>query len=71
MRALAALETTVELSEIEAKLKLLDGRGSDDEYEAVKVLSKLGDRFPDLLLQKYRVSKKWGERVSCEYHSIK
>ncbi|GAB2935201.1 hypothetical protein [Rheinheimera gaetbuli] len=61
----------MEISEIEAKLKLLNGRGSDDEYEAVKVLSKLGDMFPDLLLQKYRVSKKWGERASCVYHAIK
>ena len=61
----------MEISEIEAKLKLLDGRGSDDEYEAVKALSKLGDKFPDFLLQKYRVSKKWGERASCVYHAIK
>lgn len=61
----------MKLSEIEAELIKLDGRGSDDEYEAVKLLSKLGDRFPEILLQKYRSSKKWGERASCVYHSIK
>ncbi|WP_440904827.1 hypothetical protein ACMZOO_00925 [Catenovulum sp. SX2] len=58
-------------SEIEEKLKLLDGRGTDSEYAAVNKLSSLGDKFPELMLQKYRCSKKWGERASCVYHSIK
>ncbi|MCP4274048.1 MAG: hypothetical protein GY781_19170, partial [Gammaproteobacteria bacterium] len=57
--------------EITAKLNMLDGRGSSDEYDAVKNLSSLGDRFPELLFQKYQNSKKWGERASCVYHAIK
>lgn len=61
----------MKLPNIEAELNKLDGRGSDDEYGAVKVLSTLGDKFPELLLKKYRISKKWGERASCVYHSIK
>jgi HEAT repeat protein len=61
----------LKLPNIEAELNKLDGRGSDDEYGAVKVLSTLGDKFPELLLKKYRISKKWGERASCVYHSIK
>ncbi len=61
----------MKFSEIEVKLNLLDGRGSDAEYNAIKELSKLGDKFPELLLQKYRKSTKWGERSSCVYHSIK
>jgi len=61
----------VKPSEIEDNLNKLDGRGSDDEYEAVKALSSLGSKFPELLLKKYRRSSKWGERISCVYHAIK
>lgn len=68
---LAAKESKVKLPEIEAKLSLLDGRGSDAEYDAVRELSQIGDRFPELLLQRYRESKKWSERASCVYHSMK
>ena len=70
-KTLAELEASLELPNIEAELKKLDGRGSDEEYKAVKELSKLGEKFPELLLRKYRISKKWGERASCVYHSIK
>lgn len=57
--------------EIEECLKLLDGRGSDKEFSAVNKLSGLGMEFPELLLKKYRNSKKWGERASCLYHASK
>ncbi len=57
--------------DIEEKLELLDGRGSDAEYNAVRSLSDLGLEFPKLLLAKYRNSKKWGERLSCVYHASK
>lgn len=57
--------------DIEEKLKLLDGRGSDAEYDAVKSLSNLGLELPRLLLSKYCKSKKWGERLSCVYHASK
>jgi len=57
--------------EIEEYLKQLDGRGSDKEFSAVKELSVLGVEFPKLLLEKYRNSKKWGERASCLYHASK
>ncbi len=58
-------------TEIASKLSCLDGRGSDREYDAVKSLSSLGERFSELLLEKYRCSRKWGERSSCVYHAIK
>jgi HEAT repeat protein len=57
--------------DIDEKLALLDGRGADAEYDAVKALSVLGLEFPKLLLAKYRNSKKWGERLSCVYHASK
>ena len=43
--------------DIDEKLALLDGRGADAEYDAVKALSVLGLEFPKLLLAKYRNSK--------------
>ena len=57
--------------DIEEKLELLDGRGSDAEHNAVKALSELGLEFPKLLIAKYRNSKKWRERMSCVYHASK
>lgn len=57
--------------EINNCLDKLDGRGSDEEFEAITKLNTLGEKLPKLLLNKYRNSKKWGERASCVYHAIK
>ena len=57
--------------EIEEAFSKLDGRGSDAEFEAVDVLSKLGLQFPELLRARYLTARKWGERASCVYHSMK
>lgn len=67
---LAVKGNKVHSSEIEEKLSKLDGRGSEAEYDAVKSLAALGQELPELLLQKYRRSKRWGERASCVYHAI-
>ena len=61
----------MESSDIERRLRELDGRGSDAEWAAVTALEELGDRFPDLLLSTYRHSKKWGQRASCVYHAMR
>jgi len=58
-------------SEIEQALAALDGRGSDAEFDAVSRLATLGDRFPALLLEKYKRSRKLGQRASCVYHATK
>ena len=58
-------------SEIEQHLSKLDGRGSDSEFAAVEALAKLGETFPELLLDKYRSARKWGDRASCVYHATK
>ena len=57
--------------DIDDKLKNLDGRGSESEYDSVTELSSLGLEFPKLLLVKYKHSQKWGERMSCVYHASK
>ena len=58
-------------SEITECLNCLDGRGSDQEYRAIKCLTASGIDLPSLLSKKYNGSKKWGERASCVHHSIK
>ncbi|WP_347989510.1 hypothetical protein [Methylomonas sp. AM2-LC] len=56
---------------LEVLLNNLDGSGSDIEINAIRELRKLvGSGLPALLLNKYRVSKKWQVRSSCVYHSI-
>lgn len=52
-------------------LAKLDGRGSDEEYDALDALRKEANDLPKLLLERYRVARKWGERASCVYHSVK
>ncbi|WP_147455596.1 hypothetical protein [Solilutibacter pythonis] len=52
-------------------LDRLDGSGFDDEYDAIKKLRALGEGLPALLLEKYRNSKKKGQRASCVYNSIR
>ena len=61
----------MESSEINELLAFLDGRGSDEEYKAIERLKDFEVNLPEVLLNKYNNSKKWGERASCLYHSIK
>lgn len=58
-------------SEIEHALTKLDGRGTDAEFDAVRRLAALGDRFPELLLEQYKRSSRLGQRASCVYHATK
>ncbi|PUA29168.1 MAG: hypothetical protein B0W54_00735 [Cellvibrio sp. 79] len=58
-------------NEISTLLNKLDGSGSDSEYKAVDELRQLGNQLPALLYQKYKQSKKWGQRASCLYHSTR
>lgn len=52
-------------------LMRLDGSGSDDEWEAVEELRKLGGTFPRLLLEKYKKARSWKERCACVYHAMR
>lgn len=60
-----------EIAEPEQKLlDSLDGRGSDDEFRAIRSLHQLvGARLPELLLARYRSSRLAGPRSSCVYHA--
>ncbi|WP_097459089.1 hypothetical protein [Mangrovitalea sediminis] len=56
---------------IEELLDQLDGSGSDREFNAVNELRKLDNELPKLLLEKYKLSKRWPVRSSCVYHAIR
>jgi len=59
-------------SEIDDALDKLDGSGSDSEWAAVEFLRQAApDHLPSLLLKKYRVARKAGERASCVYHATR
>ncbi len=57
-------------SEIEALLEKLNGSGSDEEWRAISKLRGL-DNLPDVLLEKFQRSKRYGARASCVYNCIR
>lgn len=49
----------------------LDGCGVDEEYDLIRAQkTELGEKFPELMLATYRISRKWRVRVSCVFFSI-
>lgn len=53
----------------QSMLDCLDGSGSEVERSAVAVLRQRSD-LPKLLLGKYKLSRRWGERAACVYYSL-
>jgi hypothetical protein len=59
-------------AEINQLLERLDGRGTDDEFDAIHELtSRFGKQLPEILLLRYRLATKWTNRVSCVYFSTR
>ena len=57
--------------QIEDLLDLLDGRGSETEWAAVKRLKELlHDALPTYLLSAYRNARSWRSRSSFVFHAI-
>lgn len=49
----------------------LDGCGVDEEYDLIRAQkTELGAKFPELMLETYKLSRKWRVRVSCVFFSI-
>lgn len=48
----------------------LQGRSSNNRYEAIAGLEALGANVPGLLLKKYKVSRRWSDRATCVFHCI-
>jgi len=52
-------------------LDLVDGSGSDKEYEALEKLKEVPEELPALLLQKYQKAKKAKERSACVHNATR
>jgi hypothetical protein len=56
---------------IQTLLCVINGTGSDKEYEAVRRLrNEIGEDFPKLMLEHYNVSKLRGARAACIFFSF-
>ena len=51
--------------EIHQCLTALDGRSTEGEYEAIASLEASGINVPELLLKRYRTSRRWSDRALC------
>jgi HEAT repeat protein len=51
--------------EIHECLTALDGRSAQGEYEAIARLEASGINVPELLLRRYRTSRRWSDRALC------
>lgn len=58
----------IELKEL---LDLVDGSGSDKEYEALEKLKEFREELPALLLQKYQRANKAKERSACVHNATR
>ena len=52
-------------------LAFLDGRTENYQLAAIEALEAMGADVPQLLLKKYRISRRWSDRASCVYHCIR
>ncbi len=49
-------------------LAFLEGRTPKNQQAAIEALEARGADVPNLLLQKYRVSRRWSDRATCVDH---
>jgi hypothetical protein len=52
-------------------LAYLDGRSPAGMQEGIEKLEALGVDIPDLMMKRYKFSRRWADRTSCVYHCIK
>ena len=52
-------------------LAYLDGRSPADMHEGIEKLEALGVDIPDLMMKRYKFSRRWADRASCVHHCMK
>ena len=52
-------------------LAYLDGRSPAAMQEGIEKLEALGVDIPDLMMKRYKFSRRWADRASCVSHCIK
>jgi hypothetical protein len=51
-------------------LAYLDGRAPGTELKALAKLEELGVNIPNLLMKRYKVSRRWSDRALCVSHCM-
>lgn len=51
-------------------LAYLDGRAPGRELKAIAKLEELGISIPNLLMKRYKVSRRWSDRALCVSHCM-
>ena len=49
----------------------LDGRSPEGMHERIEELEASGVDIPNLMMKRYKISRRWADRASCVYHCIK
>jgi hypothetical protein len=52
-------------------LAYLDGRSPAGMLEGIEKLEALGVDIPNLMMKRYKISRRWADRASCVYHCMK
>jgi hypothetical protein len=71
MRAGAGQVAIVNNERVHEYLAYLDGRSAAGMQEGIEKLEALGVDIPDLMMKRYKFSRRWADRASCVYHCIK
>jgi hypothetical protein len=71
MRAGAGQVAIVNNERVHEYLAYLDGRSAAGMQDGIEKLEALGVDIPDLMMKRYKFSRRWADRASCVYHCIK
>jgi hypothetical protein len=71
MRARAGQVAIVNNERVHEYLAYLDGRSAAGMQDGIEKLEALGVDIPDLMMKRYKFSRRWADRASCVYHCIK
>ena len=70
-RATAGQVVIVNNEGVHEYLVYLDGRSPAGMHEGIEKLEALGVDIPNLMLKRYKISRRWADRASCVYQCMK
>jgi hypothetical protein len=71
MRARAGQVAIVNNEGVHEYLAYLDGRSPAGVQEGIEKLEALGVDIPNLMMKRYKFSRRWADRASCVHHCMK
>jgi len=57
--------------EVHEYIAFLDGRSPTGMHEGIEKLEALGVDIPNLMMKRYKISRRWADRTSCVHHCMK